>query len=319
MISLAAALSRAGFPASTPATRLGGLTNHNYLVEHGGSRFVLRIPGPGTAEYIDRISEADAARSAAEAGVNAEVVFFDRDGLMVTKYVEGARTMSADAFRDLDAVARAGCALRRLHTAASPFAKDFDLFGMIDGYKAVLATKKAALPEGYDELQTLAADARAALLADNAPKAPCHCDPLCENFLDAPNGMRLVDYEYAGNNDPMWDLADLSVEGGFSREQESALLRAYFGGPPPAREAARVVVHKAMCDLLWTLWGAIQHADGNPAEDFWAYAVTRFGRCRELMATEEFAEAVALLSGARKGGEREREGAYLAVPQSGSL
>ncbi len=62
---------------------------------------------------------------------------------------------------------------------------------------------------------------------------PCHCDPLCENFLDTGERMYIIDYEYAGNNDPMWDLGDLSVEGGFDAEQDAALLRAYFGGDPP--------------------------------------------------------------------------------------
>jgi hypothetical protein len=51
-----------------------------------------------------------------------------------------------------------------------------------------------------------------------------------------------------------------------------------------------------MCDLLWTLWGLIQHSDGNPAEDFWAYATGRLDRCKRLMGRPEFAgyvEAVA--------------------------
>ena len=43
---------------------------------------------------------------------------------------------------------------------------------------------------------------------------------------------------------------------------------AYFGGEPSASERGRIVIYKAMCDLLWTLWGLIQHADGNPADDF---------------------------------------------------
>ncbi len=43
-----------------------------------------------------------------------------------------------------------------------------------------------------------------------------------------------------------------------------------------------------MCDLLWTLWGLIQHANDNPAEDFWAYSIERFERCKELMGSDEF-------------------------------
>jgi len=275
-------------------TRLAGLTNVNYLVDHRDGRSVLRIPGAGTSEYIDRVAEAGAARSAADAGVNAPLEFFDpSDGLMVTTFVDGAVTMSGARFADpvtgLGAVERAALAFRRLHDNAAPFAVDFQLFAMIDEYKALLAAKAASLPDGYDDVQMLAESARRALEARPAGLVPSHCDPLCENFLDTGEQMFIIDYEYAGNNDPMWDLGDLSVEGGFTQEQDAALLQAYFHGAPPRDQVGRMVIHKALCDLLWTLWGVIQHVNGNTAEDFWAYATNRFERCRWLMSSPEFA------------------------------
>ena len=136
---------------------------------------------------------------------------------------------------------------------------------------------------------------RAALEAHPVAPVPCHCDPLCENFLDTGERMFLIDYEYAGNNDPMWDLGDLSVEGGFNDEQDSAMLNAYFDGSPPPDQVGRMMAYKALCDLLWTLWGVIQHANANPAEDFWAYAVNRFERCRSLMASPQFAVQIAAI------------------------
>jgi thiamine kinase-like enzyme len=115
---------------------------------------------------------------------------------------------------------------------------------------------------------------------------------LCENFLDTGTRLWIVDWEYAGMNDPMWDLGDLSVEGGFDASQDMALLTAYFGRPPSAPDHGRMVIYKAMCDLLWTLWGLIQHANANPADDFLAYANNRFARCKALMATADFAAHV---------------------------
>ena len=281
------------------ARRLAGLTNLNHLVEHDG-RYVVRLPGAGTSEYIDRRAEAVAARVAADAGVNAEVVFYDdSDGLMVTRFVDGAVTMDAARFADLGAVGRAAVVLRRLHASGRRFATDFKLFPMIDEYKALLAAKGAALPDGYDAVQRQAAEARAALEAHPVAFVPCHCDPLCENFLDTGERMYLIDYEYSGNNDPMWDLGDLSVEGAFSPGQDDALLRAYFGGPAPADKLGRMVVYKALCDLLWTLWGVIQHVNDNPVDDFWAYAVGRFERCRALMASPSFDAHVVAIAGAR--------------------
>jgi thiamine kinase-like enzyme len=300
MTELADALARIPFlrdidPAAV--TRLAGLTNVNHLIDTGSERLVLRIPGAGTSEYIDRKAEEVAARSAAAAGVNAEILYFDStDGLMVTRFVDGAMTMNAARFRDLGAVERAGRAFRRLHTTAAPFATDFTLFAMIDDYKRLLADKGATLPEGYEQAEEVAAATRRALEAAPRPLVPSHCDPLCENFLDTGERMVVIDYEYGGNNDPMWDLGDLSVEGEFGPEQDAALLRAYFGGDPPAHEVGRMVAYKALCDLLWTLWGVIQHVNGNPAEDFWAYAVGRFERCRRLLQSPDYAAHLAAIT-----------------------
>ncbi len=87
----------------------------------------------------------------------------------------------------------------------------------------------------------------------------------------------------------MWDLGDLSVEAGFKAAHDAAMMAAYFPGGAGEADWGRMVIYKAMCDLLWTLWGLIQHAKDNPAEDFWAYATNRFERCKARMATETFA------------------------------
>ncbi|MCI0430843.1 MAG: phosphotransferase family protein [Rhodospirillales bacterium] len=290
-------LTRAGlFEADAVRTarfdRLGGLTNRNYRVELDGQSLVLRIPGEGTSAYIDRVVEKRNAEVAARAGVNAEVLYFDAgDGVMVCRYIESA-TMDAERFRDLGAVGRAARAFRRMHEWPEPFESRFDLFQKMDEYLALLRKLQAPVPEGYERAQEEAEAVRAALARNPAPLAPCHCDPLAENFLDTGTRMVIVDWEYSGMNDPMWDLGDLSVEAGFAAAQDAALLEAYFGGPAPTADQGRMVLYKAMCDLLWTLWGVIQHANRNPVDDFWAYAVNRFERCRRLMATTQFSEAL---------------------------
>ena len=279
-----------GFEAySGPLQRLGGLTNRVYRAgDH-----CLRIPGKGTEEYIDRGHEKVAAQEAAKAGVSPEVMHFGTDGVMVSRFVEGAETMSPEAFRTrAGAPARAGAAFRKLHESGAKFPFRFELFSMIDGYLKVLATKDVTLPDGYHDVVAEAETVRAALAAHPLPLAPCHCDPLCENFLDTGERMWIVDWEYSGMNDPMWDLGDLSVEAGFDAEQEEEMIRAWFGGEPTAAERGRIVIYKAMCDLLWTLWGLIQHANQNPAEDFWAYSVNRFERCKALMGTRDFSRHV---------------------------
>jgi thiamine kinase-like enzyme len=273
-----------------PLERLGGLTN---LVYRAGD-YCLRIPGAGTEEYIDRANEAVAAEEAAKAGVSPQVLYADaKSGVMVSRFLDGAETMSPDAFRTREqSVARAGQAFRKLHSSGAVFPFRFDLFQMIDEYLGILSGKDVDLPQGYHEVVAEAETLRAALAAHPTPLAPCHCDPLCENFLDTGERMWIVDWEYSGMNDPMWDLGDLSVEGDFDDAQDSELLHAYFDRAPTASEQGRVIIYKAMCDLLWTLWGLIQLANNNPVEDFRAYADGRFARCKALMNTSDFAQHV---------------------------
>ena len=281
-------------PETAEIERLGGLTNRNYKITHENYRYVLRIPGEETNEYIDRKAEEQCSRITAEVDVNAEVLFFDSaDGVQLTRYIDNSVTMNSALFRDYGACERAAIAFRKVHTCGKLFATRFELFVMIDEYRNLLEQKKAQLPEGYTQVLQEADLVREVLNLRELPLAACHCDPLAENFLDTGERMYIIDWEYSGNNDPMWDLGDLVIEAEMGPKQEQALIEAYFDGKIPPVEQGRMVIYKAMCDLLWTLWGVIQHVNENPADDFWGYAVKRFDRCKKLMESNSFSQAIA--------------------------
>ncbi|MEA2781685.1 MAG: hypothetical protein QOK29_3229 [Rhodospirillaceae bacterium] len=285
----------AGLPSrEMAAERLGGLTNRNYKITAGGGRYVLRIPGEKTSDYINREVEAHNARVAAEVGINAEVLFFDAtDGLMLCRYLDGCISMTPELFRSRPgAPARAARALRQIHRSGREFNFRFELFSMIDEYLGVLEKLGAALPDGYHDVVRDAGAVRAALDRRPAALAPCHCDPLSENFLDDGNRMWVVDWEYSGMNDPIWDLGDMSVEAGLDEAQDREMMEAYCDGRVPRAVQGRMIIYKAMCDLLWTLWGLIQFANKNPVDDFWAYAIRRFERCKALMGSPDFGHHV---------------------------
>lgn len=279
-----------GLKVDVPITRLGGLTNRVYRAGDA----CVRLAGAGTEEYINRGNEAVAAKEAARAGVSPEVLYADsKTGVMVTRFIDGAVTMSPDAFRlRKGSPARAGMVLAKLHASGAVFPFRFELFAMIADYLKVLSTKDVDLPEGYHDVVGEARRIQEALSGQQLPLVACHCDPLCENFLDTGERMWIVDWEYSGMNDPMWDLGDLSVEGGFNPVQDEEMLSAYFNGKVRAADRGRLVIYKAMCDLLWTLWGLIQLANKNPADDFRTYADNRFARCRALIAQPDFARHV---------------------------
>lgn len=279
-------------------TRQGGLTNLVFRVDVLAAELppvIVRLPGDGTEEYIDRNRELTNALAAARTGVAPEILHSNPDeGLLVMKCVDGITTMTPEEFARIQgSPARAGIALHQLHSSGETFEGRFELFAMIDEYLDVLDKKgNCQMPDGYKEAVASAQPIKDALAASSFALAPCHCDPLCENFLDDGEKMWIVDYEYGGMNDPLWDLGDLAVEGHFTEAMELEMLMAYFDREPTQVELGRFMIYKAMCDLLWTLWGLIQHADENPAEDFWAYATTRFERCKALMARPDFNDFV---------------------------
>ncbi len=182
-------------PDTMTCTRLGGLTNLVYRLEVGAERYVLRIPGAGTEDDIDRKVEGHNARIAADAGVSAEVLFFDdTDGLMLARHLDDCVTMSPESFKSRPgAPARAAAALKQLHGCGQAFQFRFELFSMIDEYLALLAKLEAPLPEGYHDVVAESGAVRQALDAGPAALAPCHCDPLAENFLDDGKRMWIVD------------------------------------------------------------------------------------------------------------------------------
>ena len=201
---------------SMTVARLGGLTNLVYRISDGTESYCLRVPGRGTEDYIDRKVEAHNAEVAAASGVSPAVLFSDPEsGLMLSSFLDGCDTMSPENFRTkAGAAGRAGAAFRSLHNHPEAFSFRFELFAMIDDYLGVLAPLGAELPDGYHDVVAEAGPVREALVAHDIALAPCHCDPLCENFLDDGQRMWIVDWEYSGMNDPLWDLGDLSVEAG---------------------------------------------------------------------------------------------------------
>ena len=275
----------------------GALTNVSYKVTTGGAAYVLRLAGEGTSDYINRAAEKHNTRVAAAAGVNAEVIFFDAtDGTMVTRFVEGVSMNAGDGFgRDSGAPVRAARALKLVHSLGRVFRSRFDVFAAIDGYLDLLRGWRTPVPEDYYEVRLRARAVRLALEVSPAALVPCHNDPWPGNLLDADGRIYLIDWEYSGMNDPMWDLADLAVEAGFEPEQDRAMMEAYHGTGVSQALYSRLEVYKAMSDLHWSVWGFVQHAKGNPAEDFWSYGLERLGRSKTRMSSADFSRHLSVV------------------------
>jgi thiamine kinase-like enzyme len=255
----------------------GGLTNRNYKVTTPDGAFVARLWAPAASAELLAINREHEYRNsviAAAAGVGAPVVEYrPQDRALVLGFVDGV-TYGREDVQDPRNLPRIAAALRALH-AAPRFAGDFDMFDVQRRYRDAARRAGAAVPDGYDDLAPAFAAVRAALAVAAGPTVPCHNDLLAANFIDSGERVHLIDYEYAGNNDPCFELGNIAGESQLSGETLAALVTAYYGRVSRAK-IARARLFTLVSQYGWTLWGVLQHASSPLEFDFWSWAMERF-------------------------------------------
>ncbi len=263
----------------------GGLTNENYLVEAGGERYVMRIPGASTELLsIDRVNEVHNARAAASTGIGPAVLeHLPQADVMVLEFISGP-TMSAKRLQTASMVRRMAESFKRLH-AAPRFLKDFDMFRLIEGYLRIVDEHKVPIPTDYRVWLPRLGEIERAVRVGLLPSVPCHNDLLCENFIDDGQWLRVVDYELSGNNDACFDLGNTAQEASLDDDLRAVLCEAYFGRLD-SRQLARMNLFALMSDVGWTLWGAIQARISTLDFDFTGYYTTRWNRAVAVLESE---------------------------------
>jgi len=262
----------------------GGLTNQNYTVtvpavpaEAGVQTFVARLAAPtGDLLAIDRHAEYACSLAAARSGIAPQVVeYVPQAGVLVIEWVEG-RTCTPEHLTRPDVLARVASSLRRLH-GGERFGKDFDMFQIQRDYLDVVQRNGYRLPARYLEFMPTAERIRAALAVRPEPTVPCHNDLLAANLIDDGEQVWLIDYEYAGNNDPCFELGNLWSESTLPEPLLKRLVGLYFG-EPLHHKVARARLLGLMSKYGWTLWAAIQDAVSGLDFDFWSWGMEKYDR-----------------------------------------
>ena len=266
----------------------GGLTNRNYAVTIDRVRMFVRVPGADTGLLaVDRANELANTRSAAETGVGARVLHAVPElGAMVLEWIDGT-TMSNAALADPAMPTRVASSLRQLH-GGPRFQADFDMFRLIERYLGVVEQRSIPIPAGYREQVGRLPAIERALAAHALPTVPCHNDLLAENYIDDGSAIRIVDYEYSGNNDPCFELGNTCQELGWDEPRQEQLCAAYFG-QATERLLARMRLDMVMSDMGWTLWAAIQARISTIDYDFGGWAEERWARAATRLASDDLA------------------------------
>ena len=257
----------------------GGITNQNYRLETERGFLVARVCKELPLLGIDRRNEALCHRLAAHLGLAPELVH-QEPGLLVSRFVAG-QTLSAVDLVDSRLIGRLGAALRQLHDGWDVVTGQvlyFCPFQAIRTYARSAVDLGAKLPREIDEL----VEESRRLAHGTGPFRPvlCHNDLLPANLIDDGDRFWLLDWEYAGMGNPLFDLASISANAGFTPEQELVLLEAYRGRIHPA-DLRELHVLKAASSLREALWAVIQTVTSELPFDYHAYAAKNFEAYRQ--------------------------------------
>ncbi len=244
----------------------GGLTNTSYVVTTESSQIVVRIGcDNGSILGIDRVTEEEAVRLAEAAGIAPEVLLMSQpDGHLVTRYLAEASTPSIEQFTALELIPRVAALLKSVHSLGS-VAGRFDPFADIDRWTNVVEAGVTAVPSRLAHLlEQVERTRQERLPKPEAELVLCHNDPHRLNFL-VDGRLWLIDWEYAGMGDAMYDLAGIAYM--LDGEGRDSLLGSYYGSVDPwMREGIEALVPVFVC---WNvLWFLVESETGGQGRDY---------------------------------------------------
>jgi thiamine kinase-like enzyme len=261
-----------------PVRLSGGTTNVNYLVDDRGERFVVRVGDDIPVHQIMRFNERAASRAAFAAGISPEVVY-NEPGVLVMRYIEGRTCTPAD-IRDLTRLQKILPLVKRVHREMPRYIRGpllaFWVFHVIRDYAHTLQEAGSRYASRLADLLDVATGLELAVGPIDLVFG--HNDLLAGNFIDDGERIWLIDWDYAGFNSPLFDLANLASNNEFDAETETLMLATYFGRAP---DEALLRSYRAMkCGSLLreAMWSMVSEIYSKLDFDYAAYTVDYMDR-----------------------------------------
>lgn len=258
---------------------VGGMTNKNFKVHMNNEDYILRIPGSGTEEMISRHSEKNNSLIANDLNLDTDILYFDEEsGVKLSKYIKNAETITPKSAKRESNMAEITDILRKLHTSNTTFVNKFDVFEKIEEYEELLKEANGTNFKDYYDVKQKVLNLKSILNELGIEAVSCHNDTVPENFVKDGERIYLIDWEYSGMNDPMWDLAAHALECEFSKDEEELFLNLYFNNNVEEKYITKILIYKICQDFLWSIWTNIKEAKG---ENFGTYGKDRYNRAKE--------------------------------------
>lgn len=254
----------------------GGLTNSSYLIHAECRRYVLRLSGPHATELgIDRRIEQQVLERVTAAGIAPEVLWYNAEtGDNLTRFIDG-HEFTMPEFSEVNVIERVAPLLRKLHNLPA-IEGAFSPYRQIEDRLVSAQARCVDLPENLDALL----DKLHSIEAERASVTPvlCHGDPFHNNFIDVQGRLYLIDWEFAGMCDPMFDLVAATYF--CTPERRDVMLKAYYG---EVRDSDRSAMHQLWYVVaFWNAtWAMLQDANARAEFDYAGMATNVFRQLTE--------------------------------------
>ena len=224
---------------------MGGMSNLMYVIVVNDEKYTFRIPGKNSEVFVNRKEELANIQIIDELGINNQMIYFDPEtGYKISKFVEGiplSEVENPDLY--LEEVSKV---LHVLHESGLSAKNDYQPYERLNLYQQLVTDFGCHHSEKYFELKQIFLSQRTFL--DQFPKVICHNDSQISNMVVEADQTYLLDWEFTGNNDPMYDVACVG-----NKEFELALkfLPIYLGREPKKEESRRLYLWRGFQCLQW--------------------------------------------------------------------
>ena len=252
-----------------------GMTNRSFLFECRNKKYIMRIPGEGTDHLINRKEEAAVYQALENRQICDDVLYMNPDnGYKITAYLEDATNCDAENWNEVEACITK---LREFHELNLTVGHRFDIFGQIDFYESLWNGEKSYFKD-YEKTKTAIFELKKWIDTLEKNETLVHIDAVPDNFLFTKDGIRIIDWEYAGMQDPHVDIAMFSIYSLYSKEQVDHLIDLYFKGEVSPVIRTKIYAYIASAGLLWSNWCEYKRSLGI---DFGEYSLCQYRYAKE--------------------------------------
>ncbi|MEI0493242.1 NTP transferase domain-containing protein [Brachyspira intermedia] len=228
--------------------KLAGITNVNYKIKFLGEDKVIRIPGKGTENIIDRTSEKKILSLIYDKDIVPKSDFYDSD-IKLTDFLYGYRSLDFEDLKNCDVIFPLIVEqMKKLHNISHEHHMDFKIISMveeIENYEKLSQIKIVNKSE-HKFLLNLARD------MDKGKQVLCHRDLQLPNIMYNGERIKFVDFEYAGFSSILWELGNFTAELELNKDQIMKFIEIYKD-----ITYEEIIIGQLMSNYIWALWGWI--------------------------------------------------------------